>query len=108
MLAKAPKRRRARAKEDRESEQALLSDPEARNQLQQIIQKQTEDWVHQKIPVLGNRTPLQAVNYADGKEIVESLLLDWERRTADGLYQAGLGPDFNAVRKLLNLPSATS
>ena len=108
MLAKAPKRRRAQAKEDREWEQALLSDPEARNQLQQIIQKQTEDWVHQKIPVLGNRTPMQAVNDADGKGIVESLLLDWERRTTDGLYQARIGPDFNAVRKLLNLPPATS
>lgn len=105
MLTKAPKRRRAQVKEDRELEQALLSDPEARNQLQQIIQRQTEDWVHQKIPVLGNRTPLQAVRDPDGREIVESLLLDWERR---GAYQAGIRPDFNAVRKLLNLPAETS
>lgn len=108
LLAKAPKRRRAQTKEDREWERALLSDPEARNQLQQIIQKQTEDWVQQKIPVLGNRTPLQAVDDPDGKEIVESLLLDWERRTADGLYQDGIRPDFNAVRRLLNLPPAAS
>jgi hypothetical protein len=105
MLAKTPKQSTTQRKQDDELEQALLSDPEARDQLQQIIQRQTEDWVHQKIPVLGNRTPLQAVRDPDGREIVESLLLDWERR---GAYQAGIRPDFNAVRKLLNLPAAMS
>jgi hypothetical protein len=108
MLAKAPKRTKAQAKEDIEFEQALLRDPEAKSQLQQIIQKQTEDWVHQKVPALGGRTPLQAVLDPDGKEIVESLLLDWERRADDSAYQAGIRPDFNAVRRLLNLASTTS
>jgi Protein of unknown function (DUF2384) len=96
MLAKAPKRTRA---PDHDLEQALLHDPEARGRFQQIIQKQVEDWVHQKLPVLGGRTPLQAVQDPDGREIVESLLLDWERR---GAYQAGIRPDFDAVRKLLH------
>jgi hypothetical protein len=40
-----------------------------------------------------------------GKEIVESLLLDWERHAAGGAYQFGR-PDFSAVRKLLSLPPA--
>jgi hypothetical protein len=108
MLAKAPKRTRAQAKEDTEFEQALLRDPEAKSQLQQMIQKQTEDWVRQKVPLLGGRTPLQAVRDPDGKEIVEALLLDWERRADDGVYQAGIRPDFNAVRRLLNLASTAS
>jgi len=103
MLAKPPKRTRAQAKEDDELEQTLLHDPEARGHFQQIIQRQVQDWVHHKVPVLGGRTPLQAVQDPDGREIVESLLLDWERR---GAYQAGIRPDFNAVRKLLNLPTA--
>lgn len=102
MLAGAPKRPRAQPKEDGELEQALLHDPETRSHFQQIIQRQVEDWVHQKVPVLGGRTPLQAVQDPDGREIVESLLLDWERR---GAHQAGIRPDFKAVRKLLNLPS---
>lgn len=100
ILAKGPKRRPAHAKKDDELERALLHDPEFRSHFQQIIQKQVEDWVHQKVPALGGRTPLQAVQEPDGKEVVESLLLDWERRDT---YQAGIGPDFNAVRKLLNL-----
>jgi hypothetical protein len=108
MLAKTPKRTNAQAKKDDEFEQALLRDPEAKNRLQQIIQQQVEDWVHLKVPALGGRTPLRAVRDPDGKEIVESLLLDWERRADDGAYQAGIRPDFDAVRKLLNLVPTTS
>jgi len=59
MLAKAPKRKSA--SEDDVIEQALLHDPEARGRFQQIIQKQAEDWVRRKVPALGGRTPLQAV-----------------------------------------------
>ena len=108
MLAKAPKPTNTQAKEDDEFEQALLRDPEAKNQLQEIIQKQVEDWVHQKVPALGGRTPLQAVRDPDGKEIVESLLSDWEHRADEGVYQAGIRPDFDAVRKMLNLTPAAS
>ena len=61
-----------------------------------------------KVPALGGRTPLQAVRDPDGKEIVESLLLDWERRADEGVYQAGIRPDFGAVRKLLNLTPTAS
>jgi SEC-C motif len=103
-LSRAPKRTRAQAKEDDELERALLHDPEARGHFQQIIQRQVEGWVYHKVPALGGRTPVQAVQDPDGREIVESLLLDWERL---GAYQAGVRPDFNAVRKLLNLPLAT-
>jgi hypothetical protein len=46
---------------------------------------------------------LQAIGDPDGREIVESLLLDWERRADEGAYQPGIRPDFDAVRKLLNL-----
>jgi len=36
-------------------------------------------------------------------ESVESLLLDWERQADEGVYQPGIRPDFNAVRRLLKL-----
>jgi len=103
MLAKTPKRINAQSKKDDEFVEHLLRDPEARSRIQEMIQKQVEDWVHQKIPALGGRTPLQAIGDPDGREIVESLLLDWERRADEGAYQPGIRPDFDAVRKLLNL-----
>lgn len=103
MLAKTPKRIDAQAKKDDEFVEHLLRDPEARNRIQEMIQKQVEDWVHQKIPALGGRTPFEAIGNPDGREIVESLLLDWERRADEGAYQPGIRPDFDAVRKLLNL-----
>ena len=61
-----------------------------------------------KVPALGGRTPLQAVRDPDGKESVEFLLLDRERRAADRGYQAGIRSDFNTVRRLLNLAPATT
>src|SRR5206468_8903894 len=76
MLAKAPKRTKAQAKDGEEFEQALRRDPEAKRRLQEIIEKQAEDWVNHKVPALGGRTPLQAVRDPDGREIVESLLLN--------------------------------
>jgi hypothetical protein len=108
MLAKSSKPDRARVKIDEETVDDILRDPEVRKQIHEKLQKQIEAWAYERIPVLGGRTPMQAVRDPDGREIVESLLLDWERRADDGLYQPGIRPDFNAVRKLLELPLTTS
>jgi hypothetical protein len=108
MVAKAPKGLKGQAKKDDEFVKALLADPGARRQIQEMIQRQAEDWVHQKIPALGDRTPSESMGDPDGREIVESLLLDWERQTEKGGSQPGIRPDFAAVRKLLNLIPAAS
>jgi len=70
-----------------------------------VMQKQVESWIHQKIPALGGRTPMQAVRDPDGKEMVEALLLDWERRDERVISPNQIGPDIGAIRRLLNLPS---
>lgn len=85
----------------------LLHDPEVRKQLQETMQKQVEGWIHEKIPLLAGRTPLQAVRDPDGKEIVESLLRDWERGGEKGVYPGDVRPDINAVRRLLKLDPAS-
>ena len=108
MVAKSPKRNSALAKIDEETFDDILRDPEVRKQIQEKVQKQVEAWAYQKIPILGGRTPMQAVHDPDGREIVESLLLDWERRADEGVYQSEIRPDFNAVRKLLKLMPTTS
>jgi hypothetical protein len=94
------------ARQERVADDAdeILRDPEVRNRFREMVQKQLESWVRQKVPALGGRTPLEAVRDPDGREIVESLLIDWERHAEEGAYQPGIQPDFDAVRKLLKLP----
>jgi len=108
MLKNAPKKKTARAELDDDEVGDILRDPEVRKKAQESVQKQVEAWVHQKIPILGNRTPLEAVRDPDGREIIESLLLEWERRGEEGVYPTGVRPDISAVRKLLNLASTAA
>jgi hypothetical protein len=78
--------------------------PEIDEQLQAAFQHQVENWIYQKVPLLGGRTPLEAVSDADGKEIVESLLLDWERKNEAITDPQVFRPDINGIRRLLKLP----
>jgi hypothetical protein len=41
-----------------------------------------ECWATEKLPALGNRTPLEAVRSPGGRERVEALLVDISRRSA--------------------------
>jgi len=68
------------------------------------MQEQVEAWVHQKIPALGGSTPLQAVADPEGREIVEALLLGWERDLEKPGAPGSFRPDIDALRRLLNLP----
>ncbi len=68
------------------------------------MQEQVDAWANEKVPALGGRTPMQAVKDPDGREIVESLLVQWERNAEDGLYSQGIRPDIARLRKILNLP----
>jgi len=82
----------------------LLLDPAVREQATAEMQKQVENWVYQEIPALGGRAPIEAVADPDGKEIVEGLLLDWERQNERPASLGTIRPDINAVRRLLKLP----
>jgi len=107
MLGSSRRKENAYAKVDEVFPDDILRDPDVRKRAEESIQKLVQDWIHQKIPVLGNRTPMQAVRDPEGKEIVESLLLEWERRAEDGFFSSNVQPDFQAVRKLLDLGPPT-
>jgi hypothetical protein len=81
-------------------------DPEMQRELAAHMQEEVEAWVHKKIPSLGGRTPLQAVADPDGKEMVEALLLGWERNFEGPMTPGTVRPDIDAVRRLLDLPVA--
>ena len=107
-LVKTAPKEKSRKDEDREAEfQAILRDPEVQRQIQAKLQKQMEQWVHEKLPALDGRTPLEAVRDPDGREMVEALLLDWERRDQEHDAPGDIRPDIGAIRRLLNLPRAS-
>lgn len=52
---------------------------EVREKISEMMAAHWEHWVSQPLPILGNRTPMDAVKDPDGREIVESLVLQGER-----------------------------
>jgi Protein of unknown function (DUF2384) len=99
---------KTRKEEARDAEfQAMLRDPEVQRQIQATLQKHMEGWVHQKLPALGGRSPLEAVRDRDGKEMVEALLLDWERHEEKNDSPGQIRSDIGAIRRLLSLPHAS-
>jgi SEC-C motif len=85
-----------------ESSGSLL-DPKMRAQAEAEFQREVDTWIYQKIPALGGLTPFEAVVNPDGKELVEALLLDWERKNEEPAGPDFLRPDVNAIRRLLKL-----
>lgn len=86
-------------------EQALMDSPEVRAFIDDHMSRHYEAWVHERIPALGNKTPLQAMKTASGREAVEALVRQIER---DG---ARMDPPLDAgvtrkLRERLGLPAA--
>lgn len=82
---------------------AAESDPEALKEWQAMMQEEVNGWVHRRIPVLGGRTPMEAVSDPDGREIVEGLLLEWERNAEKITGPGGMRMDVSGLRELLHL-----
>jgi hypothetical protein len=81
-----------------------MESPEVQAHLRKMMEAHWENWYREKIPALGNRTPLQAAKRKDGRELLESLLIEYARR--DGIPENPLlQPDLAAMRKRLGLPA---
>jgi len=76
----------------------LNQTPEVRALLADHLRAHYRTWPKIKLPALKGKTPLQAMKTAEGREMVEALLLDFEQR-------AQSGPDF--LPEILNELRAT-
>jgi hypothetical protein len=83
-------------------------EPAYTEQMREEFQREVENWIFQKIPALGGRTPLEAIEDPDGKEIVDSLLLGWERQNETITDLLAFRPDINAIRRLLKLAQTSA
>lgn len=61
-----------------------------------------EGWYNERVPALQNKTPLQAARTRGGRERLEALLIEFERRNEED-SQPYLRVDINAMRKKLRL-----
>jgi len=81
---------------------AAMESPEIKERMREMALEYWENWYRQKIPALGNRTPIQAAKSAEGRELLESLLIEYERHDPKPTNEA-LKPDVAAMRKRLGL-----
>ena len=59
--------------------QDIMRIPEVRRQMEDFMTQHWKQWMNEKIPALGGKTPKQAVRTPDGRESVEALLMDAEQ-----------------------------
>jgi len=57
----------------------MKDSPEIQEMLKTMIQKHWENWFDQPIPMLDNKTPIEATKTKEGREQLEALLLLYER-----------------------------
>ncbi len=102
------KMKEARARADSppkpsQAQQDLTERPEIKAKLQEIVRANMESWILKNIPALGNKTPPQAIRTPEGREMVESLLNQFERGAGamgDRDFELGL---IQGIRKKLGL-----
>jgi hypothetical protein len=58
-----------------EEYERLAECPEVREKISELMAAHWEHWMDQPLPILRNRTPMDAVKDPDGREIVESLVI---------------------------------
>ena len=69
-------------------QEAFMQHPEVQEQVAEMMSRHWESWVDQKIPALGGISPRDAVKTADGREAVEALLKDAERKRGQDSFTA--------------------
>ncbi len=87
-----------------QEQEEMMSHPEIQAQLKKMTEKHWETWFQKKIPALGGKTPLQAAKDPDGREMLEALLIDYER--SDARSTQLFKPDFSQMRKRLGLKAS--
>jgi hypothetical protein len=78
-------------------------DPIAQEMVRGMLEEHAKAWVDTPIPVLRGQTPRQAVADGDGREIVEGLLTEWERRKSEQRDPVLQSFDVGSVRKRLGM-----
>lgn len=106
VLKKAAKSRKG-AKPDEESEhdRIMRESPEARALMKQMMEKHWSSWPDIPLPALRGMTPRQASRDPRGRELLESLLMDFESRNRSEKDEF-LRVDITRIRRDLGLETS--
>jgi hypothetical protein len=87
-----------------EEEARLFAEhPEIQAKIAEMNAAHWNGWIHEKVPALGNKTPVQAAKTENGKEMLNALLTQFEREAVNR-PQAGVNVEtFKKIRKQLKL-----
>jgi len=76
--------------------------PEVRSKLEETARQHWVTWFDVPLPALNNMTPREAAKTEDGRELLESLLLDYERHD-DADNENLMRPDIPELRRKLGM-----
>ena len=80
----------------------LMQRPEVRAHLDELQRRHYENWPEVPVPALNHKTPLEAIQDPDGREMVEALITQFERDAARMPVPPG-AEVFAALRRRLGL-----
>ena len=86
----------------RKEKDGLDSRPEIQAMIKAELEAHWEGWYTKRLPALGNKTPLAAARTTAGRERLEALLVEFERKN-ETVLQPLLRLDIEAMRKRLGL-----
>lgn len=88
--------------ESQQEQKEFASRPEVQAILKAQLEAHWEGWYNERLPALQNKTPIEAARTKAGRERLEALLIDFERRNENVPHPA-LRVDVAAIRKKLGL-----
>lgn len=94
-----------RSKQPKKNNDHLMQLSEVQEKIKTMAKTHWENWLNEPIPALKNQTPIEATKTEKGRERLESLLLQFERNSAQEKNDTLnlMEPDIDFLRKTLGL-----
>ena len=90
------------AKQEAE-QQKMLENPEIRKQMEDSMKSHWDNWLVNSLPALGGLKPVEAVKTKDGREALDALLTQFERRADSNPMVGQTRKTFETIRTKLGL-----
>lgn len=81
----------------------LQQNPEVQRHIAKMMEAHWDNWIHEKVPALKNKTPIQAAKSKEGREMLHALLTQFERSAVDRPQPGVTVQTFKKIREQLGL-----